>query len=153
MDVIKITALIDNKKCFEVIRDMRWSNGIQCPHCDSLSIKKNGHYIVQKDSQHYQCKACKRYFDDLTNTVFSGHHQPLKVWNTCLYFMGLNLSNNQIAKELGLQQSDVHEMTQLLRKGVVNKKPEVRLKGEVAYYLELGMKLVLLRVIKVNQKK
>jgi hypothetical protein len=25
--------------------------------------------------------------------VLAGHHQPLRVWVLCLYFMGLNLSN------------------------------------------------------------
>ena len=39
-------------------------------------------------------------FDDLTGTVLAGHHQPLRVWVLCLYFMGLNLSNRQIAQEL-----------------------------------------------------
>ena len=34
------------------------------------------------------------------HTVFEGHHQPLKVWVLCLYFMVLNLSNRQIAKEV-----------------------------------------------------
>ena len=29
---------------------------------------------------------------DLTDTVFEGHHQPLRVWILCLYLMGLNLS-------------------------------------------------------------
>jgi hypothetical protein len=28
--------------------------------------------------------------------VLAGHHQPLRVWVLCLYFMGLNLSNRQI---------------------------------------------------------
>jgi hypothetical protein len=32
--------------------------------------------------------------DDLTDTIFAGHHQPLKVWILCLYFMGLNLSHS-----------------------------------------------------------
>ncbi len=34
--------------------------------------------------------------------MLAGHHQPLRVWVLCLYFMGLNLSNRQIAGELGL---------------------------------------------------
>jgi hypothetical protein len=41
-------------------------------------------------------------FDDLTDTIFAGHYQPLKVWILCLYFMGLNISNEQIAQELAL---------------------------------------------------
>ena len=49
----------------------------------------------------------------------------------CLYFMGLNLSNRQIALELGLDGSDVQAMTEQLRRGLVAKTPEVTLKGEV----------------------
>ena len=64
-----------------------------------------------------------RRFDDLTDTIFAGHHQPLRVWILCLYFMGLNLSNHQMAKELDLNQSDVHQMTGQLRQGIVAKKP------------------------------
>jgi len=77
------------------------------------------------------CKACAFRFDDLTNTVLAGHHQPLRVWVLCLYFMGLNLSNQQIAKELGLCGSDVQVMTEQLRRGLATKTPEVTLKGEV----------------------
>jgi hypothetical protein len=47
----------------------------------------------------------------VTDTIFAGHHQPLKVWILCLYFMGLNLSNEQIAQELALNGSDVQQMT------------------------------------------
>ena len=61
----------------------------------------------------------------------AGHHQPLRVWVLCLYFMGLNLSNRQIAQELGLNVSDVHAMTEQLRGGLVAKAPPVRLSGEV----------------------
>jgi len=63
--------------------------------------------------------------------VLAGHHQPLRVWVLCLYFMGLNLSNRQIAGELGLAVSDVQAMTEQLRQGLVAKAPEVELKGEV----------------------
>ncbi len=52
---------------------------------------------------------------------FSGHHQPLKVWILCLYFMGLNLSNSQIAQELDLNRTDAQEMTTQLREGIVKK--------------------------------
>ena len=53
------------------------------------------------------------------------------MWVLCLPFMGLNLSNRQIAKELGLCGSDVQAMTELLRCGLVAKTPEVTLEGKV----------------------
>jgi len=57
----------------------------------------------------------------LTDTIFAGHHQPLKVWVLCLYFMGLNVSNEQISKELDVNLSDVQQMTTQLREGIVKK--------------------------------
>src|SRR5206468_9158886 len=59
--------------------------------------------------------------DDLTDTIFAGHHQPLKVWVLCLYFMGLNVSNEQIAHELSINESDAYQMTTALRGGIVKK--------------------------------
>jgi hypothetical protein len=57
--------------------------------------------------------------------------------------MSLNLSNAQIAKELGLTESDCHAMTSLLREGVYEKRPQEVLEGEVAFdelYLVAGHK-------------
>ena len=45
--------------------------------------------------------------------------------------MGLNLSNRQIAQELGLCGSDVQGMTEQLRSGFVAKASPARLEGEV----------------------
>lgn len=49
----------------------------------------------------------------------------------CLYFMGLNLSNEQIAQELDLDKDDVYQMTSQLRTGIAAGEPEVKLSGEV----------------------
>jgi len=85
----------------------------------------------QRDQQRYRCKNCQSNFDDLTNTIFAHHHQPLRKWVLCLYLMGLNLSNEQIAQELDLNKDDVHQMTTQLRTGVVDLKPEPQLEGAV----------------------
>lgn len=45
--------------------------------------------------------------------------------------MGLDLSNAQIARELGLAESDLHEMASLLREGVYEKRAAVVLSGAV----------------------
>jgi hypothetical protein len=63
--------------------------------------------------------------------VLAGHHQPLRVWVLCLYLMGLNLSNRQIAQELGLGAAGVQAMAERLRGGLAAKTPAVRLAGEV----------------------
>jgi len=129
--MITIHQLLDNAKCFETVRVLRWPETVTCPHCGSDQITRQGKDDTQPERQRYGCKGCQRKFDDLTDTVFAGHHQPLKIWVLCLYFMGLNLSNTQIAHELDLNEDDVQQMTQQLRSGIVAKKPAVILEGEV----------------------
>ena len=109
--MIHIQSLIDDAKCFETVRRLRWPDGVQCPTCDSSKIIKQGRDDTQPERQRYLCKSCEQRFDDLTDTIFAGHHQPLRVWILCLYFMGLNLSNHQVAQELDLNKDDVHQMT------------------------------------------
>jgi transposase-like protein len=129
--MIHIQSLIDDAKCFATVRDLRWPNGVCCPRCNSFEITKQGHDDTQLDRQRYLCQSCERRFDDLTDTIFAGHHQPLRVWILCLYFMGLNLSNHQIAQELDLNKDDAQQMTSQLRQGIVRKKPTPRLTDEV----------------------
>jgi len=130
-DLVNLSGLMDDAKCFALVRQHRWPEGVRCPGCDSSSVVRDGCDDTQPHRQRYRCKACAGRFDDLTGTVLAGHHQPLRVWVLCLYFMGLNLSNRQIAGELGLAVSDVQGMAEQLRRGLVAKAPAVELKGEV----------------------
>jgi len=142
-DLVNLSALLDDAKCFALVRQHRWPKGVRCPVCDSSTVTRDGHDDMQPCRQRYRCKACASRFDDLTGTALAGHHQPLRVWVLCLYFMGLNLSNRQIASELDLDGSDVQIMTEQLRRGLVAKAPAVELKGEVEIdevYVEAGYK-------------
>jgi transposase-like protein len=129
--MVNIQALIDDAKCFDTVRSLRWPDGVRCPDCDSAEVIKKGRDDAQPVRQRYECRPCGRRFDDLTGTIFAGHHQPLRDRILCLYFMGLNLSNEQIAQELDLNPDDAQRMTAQLREGVVQRKPEVVLSGEV----------------------
>jgi len=128
--LVILTSLIDDAKCYELVRQHRWPAGVRCPHCDT-SVARHGHDDTQRHRQRYRCKQCQSRFDDLTGTVLAGRHQPLRVWLLCLYFLGLNLSNRQIAHELDLNEDDVQAMTEQVRSGLVAKMPAVRLEGTV----------------------
>src|SRR3712207_17349 len=130
-DLVNLSALIDDAKCFALVRQHRWPEGVRCPACGGATVVRDGRDETQPQRQRYRCKACSGRFDDLTGTVLAGQHQPLRVWVLCLYLMGLNLANRQIAQELGLGASDVQAMTEALRGGLAAKVPPVRLEGEV----------------------
>jgi transposase-like protein len=129
--LVNILGITDDAKCYEMVRHLRWPDGVRCTRCDSVQVVRQGRDDTEPQRQRYECRSCGRRFDDLTDTIFAGHHQSLRVWVLVLYFMGLNLSNEQIGKELDLDPDDAQRMTTLLRDGIVQRKPEVKLSGEV----------------------
>ena len=120
--MVNLQQLIDDAKCYAVVRELRWPDGVRCLQCGSGAVKKRGFHTQQAQRQRYECRDCGQQFDDLSGTIFEGHHQPLRVWVLCLYLMGLNLSNEQIAAELDLSSGEAQAMTSQLREGIVAKK-------------------------------
>jgi len=118
---VNLLNLIDESKCFNLLREIRWPNGIICTNCTSSKVVKNGHDENHPNKQRYQCKDCHKNFDDLTDTIFSGSNLTLKIWILALYFLGLNLSNRQIAKELDISVPSAQRLTSILREGIVKK--------------------------------
>lgn len=117
---ISLLRILDEKACYELLREARWSEGVNCAHCSSTQTTKQGlctNGLVQK----YACSGCGRDFNDLTNTIFSNSKKSLKVWIACLYLMSLNVSNNQISKELEISQKSADRMTRTLREGIAKK--------------------------------
>jgi transposase-like protein len=129
--LVNLSSLIDDAKCYALVRQQRWPDGVRCPAYGAAAVIRHGRDDTQGQRQRYRCKACAARFDDLTGTVLAGHHRPLRVWVLCLYLMGLNLFNRQIAQELDLAETDVQAMTEQLRLGLTAKLPPVQLEGEV----------------------
>jgi transposase-like protein len=129
--LVNLAALIDDAKCYELVRQHRWPDGVRCTRCRDAKVARDGRDEAQPHRQRYRCAGCGARFDDLTGTALAGHHRPLRVWVLCLYLMGLNLPNRQIAQELDLATSDVQAMTEHLRQGLTAKLPPARLEGAV----------------------
>ncbi len=51
-----------------LLQQVRWREGLQCPRCRSESVIKHGSY---QEYQRYLCKDCDRTFNDKTGTVFA----------------------------------------------------------------------------------
>jgi transposase-like protein len=129
--LVSLSSLIDDAKCYALVRQQRWPDGVRCPGCGGTTVIRHGRDDIQPQRQRYRCKGCGARFDDLTGTVLAGHRQPPRVRVLCLYLMGLNLSNRQIAQELDLGETDVQARTEQLRYGLTAKLPPARLEGAV----------------------
>jgi transposase-like protein len=58
--MVNIQALIDDAKCFQTIRSMRWPDGVQCPGCGSAEVTKDGRDDTQAERQRYRCQGCSQ---------------------------------------------------------------------------------------------
>jgi transposase-like protein len=128
--MIHLQALIDDVKGVETVRHIRGPDGVQCPTCDRAEVTTQGRDETQPERQRSRCQSCARRCDELPDTLFAGHHQPLRVWIWCLYVMGLNRSTHPRAQERDLTSSDVHQMTGQWRQGMVAQQSTAPLSGE-----------------------
>lgn len=86
-----------------MVREMRWLEGIRCPKCNSDEVKTRGFRSRQAHRQRYLCHGCRQQFDDLTGTIFEGHHQPLRTWLVYLSLMWRIMGDNSQREELEKQ--------------------------------------------------
>jgi transposase-like protein len=64
--LIAINNLIDDAKCYQVVRMLRWPDGkVICPLCESTQIDKHGHHNTEPERQRYFCNSCTTYFEAL----------------------------------------------------------------------------------------
>jgi transposase-like protein len=105
-ELINLSSLVDNAKWFELVRQHRWPEAVRCPKCASAEVVRNGRDDTQPHRQRDLCRSCRDRFANLTSTVLAGHHPLLRLWLLCPYLIGLNLSNRQIAQELGVDENE-----------------------------------------------
>src|SRR4051794_2935529 len=129
--LVNLSSLVHDAKCYALVRQQRWPDGVRCPACGGAAVIRHGRGDAQAQRQRYRCSDCRARFDDLAGAVPAGHHRPLRVWVLCPYLMGLDLSDRQIAQELDLGETDAQAMTERLRRGLAAKLPPARLEGEV----------------------
>src|SRR4051794_680932 len=58
VDPVNLASLLDDAKCFALVRQHRWPEGVRCPGCGSDAVVRNGHDDTQPHRQRYCCQAC-----------------------------------------------------------------------------------------------
>ena len=54
--LVNLPALIDDAKCFELVRQHRWPEGVRCPACGSDTVVRDGSDETQAHRQRYRCR-------------------------------------------------------------------------------------------------
>ncbi len=77
-----IKTFVSERRAANLLRQVRWRDGVYCPRCRGESVIRYGSYRV---FQRYQCENCDRTFNDQTTTVFEHSAVALKKWFLAVY--------------------------------------------------------------------
>ena len=94
----------------DLLEQVRWRDGVECPRCRSDLTVKNGSY---GPFQRYLCKNCDRTFNDKTGTIFAHSKIALRKWLFSIYaFLRFNTSLQQLQREIDVTYKTVHQRVQ-----------------------------------------
>lgn len=74
----QMTEIIDSSTMEEFLGKYRFHEGVCCPHCGLVDVKKNGK--TKSGHQRFQCKGCGKSFTYATRTIFHGAKLPLDTY-------------------------------------------------------------------------
>ena len=102
--IVDIAPLIaDELKAGDLIRDLRWPNGVRCAHCDHDTVYEcKG---LNPERRQWKCQKCRKKFSVTTKSIFEGSHVPLGKWIYAFFIMcsaKKGVSANQLKRELGI---------------------------------------------------
>lgn len=99
--------------CYDVLREVRWPNGITCPFCGWGRVTTHAK-SVGTPRRRYFCLGCWRTFTDLTGTLFAHTNLPLGTWVRGLQLLGRGRTTSQLAKEVGVKWDTAAHMERRL---------------------------------------
>jgi transposase-like protein len=133
--------LPSEERCAEVLRGLRWADGVECVWCGSREVVKNGSYM--QFYQKYMCRGCGRSFNDKTGTVFEYSKMRVGEWLYIARELQKNKSINRISKELDRRYKHVMGIAHIVMERVKTKSFLEHLSGVVEMdemYIPTGQK-------------
>ena len=109
-------------KCREVLEELRWPDGIQCPRCDGTKISR----IKERDQ--FDCDECRYQFSVLSRTIFHDTHLPLKKWFVAIYLIvesKKGISANQMKRTIGVSYKTAWYLCHRIRTAMTEMNPKL----------------------------
>jgi len=123
----------------DLLQQVRWRDGVECPRCRSDRTVRNGSYGA---FQRYLCKDCDRTFNDKTGTIFAHSKVALRKWLFSIYaFLRFNTSLRQLQREIGVTYKTMHRRVERFTRAL--DAPQLDLVGPVEIdevYVSAGQK-------------
>lgn len=110
----------DADKAREYLQNLRWANGVVCPHCAVIG----GHYELKGKATRpgvYKCGACSSQFTVTVGTVFERSKIKLNIWLQAVHLMSASkkgMSAKQIERMLGVSYKTAWFMCHRIREAM-----------------------------------
>ena len=114
-----------------LLTQLRWPDGVTCPHCEGRDIGGHGSYWRDPDLPRYECKTCHRTFLLTTGTVLSRSRISLSVWLCAAWLICLGESARRTARETGLSYDRAYALFWRLIEAALSLEADRRLSGVV----------------------
>ena len=107
--------------CIDAVAEMRWPNGVLCPHCEA-----DKPYWLDTQKR-WKCRKCRKQFSVKVGSIFEDSPISLTKWLPALWMLTNcknGISSYEIAGDLGVTQKTAWFMLQRLRLVLRNKNAE-----------------------------
>lgn len=118
--IFNLPQFQDADKAREYLENLRWPNGVICPHCGVLG----GHYKLEGKSTRpgvYKCADCSDQFTVTVGTVFERSKIKLNVWLQAVHLMCASkkgISAKQLERMLGVSYKTAWFMSHRIREAM-----------------------------------
>ena len=128
MNIMKLMENYHSEdSCRQVLSELRWPDGVTCPHCESKDIRNS----YTRDQ--YDCGSCGYQFSVTTGTIFKDTHLALQKWFVAIYLMiesKKGISANQMKRTLNVSYKTAWYLCHRIRAAMTDGTPNL-LKGIV----------------------
>ena len=134
-----IKTFVSERRAANLLRQVRWRDGVYCPRCRAESVIRYGSYRV---FQRYLCKNCDRTFNDQTATVFEHSAVALKKWFLAVYtYIRFNTSLRQLDVEIDVSYKTIYRRVQRFLRALDAPLPHLEGPVEIdELYVKAGLK-------------
>jgi transposase-like protein len=135
-----ITFFADEANAHAAFVEMRWPEGVICPHCGSARVGDLSESVVtskrtgkQSVRRIWNCKDCKAQFTAKVGTIFEDSPLPLSKWLPAVWMIcnaKNGISSYELHRALGVTQKSAWFMLHRIRESM-RSAPVAKLSGDV----------------------
>ena len=131
----------NEEEAYKFMENIRWENGIICPHCgsfgaDFIEPEKDRKTRTGKITYRHiwRCHNCRKQFSVLVGTIFEDSRIPLSKWLLAIHELNADkngISSCELSRKLGITQKSAWFMAQRIRFAMAHTGLEMKLTGNV----------------------